>query len=287
MTLIALLAALILNVYLAPGGWRSARGFFAYAAWLQARLIASGLWNHAGGVALLLVPLLLPIALLQWFLGDALLGLVGLVLGMAALCFAFGGGETLETEVTTFSAAWRRGDAQASEAALAALAGGPLEPMAMEAQPEAATEHLMRRARTRLFAPIFWFVVLGPIGALGYRLSVMSRAFGDCHDNAGPGYCAAVTRWVAWLDYLPDRLLALALALAGHFSAAWQAWESTVGQAPGERLAETGIGALGLPVAEGPRDLTAETVHDAHALLRRALYVWIALVAVGVLLGIG
>ncbi len=287
MKLIALIVALLINSHLSPGGWRSARGFYRYAAWLQARLMPLHGWNHAGGLALLLVPLLAPVALLQWSLGDALFGLVGLVLGIAALCFAFGGGETLETEVAAFTAAWRRGDEAAAAAALNDLSGGQAGEMAFEDLPEAAAGHLVLRARTRLFAPIFWFVLLGPLGALGYRLAVLARGFGDCHDNAGPGYCARAGALVALLDWLPDRLMALALALAGHFGGAWDAWEQTAGEQAPRRLAETGLAALGIPPAGAPRDLTADAVADAHALLRRTLYVWLALVAAGVLFSIG
>ncbi len=286
MTLIALIIALFTNAYLPSGGWRSARGFFRYAAWLQGRLLPLGLWNRAGGLMLLLLPLLIPILLLQWGLDDALFGLLGVALGVLALCFAFGGGETLESEVAAFTAAWRRGDEAAAAAALNDLAGGPVEPMPFEQMAEAAAGHLILRARTRVFAPIFWFVLLGPVGAVGYRLAVLARAFGDCQDNAGPDYCGVAGRLIAFLDWLPDRFMALALALAGHFNAAWTVWEQEVSAEAPKRLAETGLGALGVPLAEAPRDLTAEAVVDAHALLRRALYVWLAVVAAGVLFAV-
>lgn len=286
MTLIALLAALLLNAYLPPGGWRSARGVFRYAGWLRNRLMAARLWDGAAGLVALIGPLVLVLAAVQWLFDDVVFGLGSLVLGVLALAFAFGGGDTLEAEVSAFTMAWRRGDQAGSDSALGALAGAAIEPMAMEAQPQAATEHLFCRARTRLFAPIFWFALLGPVGAVGYRLSVLARAFGESHDNAGPDYCQAASRWLSWLDYAPDRLMALALALAGHFNAAWQAWEQTSDQTPNQRLSQTGIGALGLPVDEGPRDLTIATLEDAHALMRRALYLWLALVAVGSLFGL-
>ena len=287
MTLIALIVSLLINSHLPPGGWRSARGFYRYAAWLQGRLMPLHAWNHAGGLALLLLPLLLPVVLLQWSLGETLFGLPGLVLGIVALCFAFGGGETLESEVAAFTAAWRRGDEPAAAAALNDLAGGQAVEVAFEDMPEAAAGQLVLRARTRLFAPVFWFVLIGPLGAFGYRLAVLARGFGDCHDNAGPEYCGRAAALVALLDWLPDRLMALALALAGHFSSAWRVWEQTAAETPPRRLAETGLGALGVPLADAPRDLTADAVADAHALLRRTLYVWLALVAAGVLLNIG
>jgi len=287
MKLFALIIALLINGQLSAGGWRSARGFNRYADWLRQRLMPAGLWNHAGGLALLLVPFVVLLGVVQVLMGHWLLGAVGLALGVIALCFAFGGGEPLETEVAAFTAAWRRGDEAEAQAALSALAGAVVEPVPMEQMPEWAATYLLRRGRTRLFAPIFWFVLLGPVGAVGYRLVVLARAFGECHDNAGPGYCQRAEQLVALLEWLPDRFMALALALGGHFSAAAQAWEQSSGPADGDRLSQAGLGALGLPPADETvaRDLTAEAVDDAHGLLRRALYIWLAALAGGVLLG--
>ena len=284
MTLIAVILALLINSHLSPGGWRSARGFNHYADWLRGRLLPLGLWDHAGGLALLLLPVLMPLGLLQWLAGGWLFGLLGVLLAVGALLFAFGGGETLEAEVAAFTTAWQRGDEAAAQNALDAMAGASQPVTPLEAMPEAAAGHLVLRARTRLFAPVFWLLVLGPVGAFGYRIVVLARAFGACHDNAGPGYCASVERLIGLLDWLPDRLMALSLALAGHFNAAWQAWEYNPGQPVSKRLSETGLGALGLPPADSPRDLTAQAVIDAHAMLRRGLYVWLAAIAAGVLL---
>jgi len=224
MQLIAILIAFILTGLLSPGGWRSARGFNRLADWLRQRLLPLGLWNHAGGLIAVVIPALLLVLLVQWLVGGWLFGLVGGALGVIALLFAFGGGETLEAEVAAFTSAWRRGDEAAAQRALEAIAGSSLEPVPLEAMPELAAEHLVIRARTRWFAPVFWFVVLGPVGAFGYRLVVLARAFGDFHDNTGPGYCQCSARLITILDWLPNRLMALALALVGHFNATRQAW---------------------------------------------------------------
>ncbi|PWG62936.1 regulatory signaling modulator protein AmpE [Spiribacter halobius] len=284
MNLLALLAALWLNGRLPPGGWRSARGFYRYGRWLRARLQPLGLWNHGGGLALLLMGPLLAVLVVQWLVYDLLFGLGGLALGVLALCFAFGGGEPLETELRRFLAALRAGDTAGARAALAGLQGGQPAPADDEALPEAAVVALALRARTRVFAPVFWFLLLGLIGAFGYRLLVLSRAFGDCHDNAGPGYCAAAGQAVAFADWLPNRLLALALALAGDFAAVRRAWSGAVAE-DDRRLGAAALGALGIPPTGGERDLTAAAVQDAGRLMRRALYVWLAGVAVGVLAG--
>lgn len=285
MSLIVLLAALWLNGRLAPGGWRSARGFYRYARWLRARLQPLGLWNHGGGLALLLAGPLLLLLLIQLVLDGLLFGLGWAVLGVAALCFAFGGGDPLETEVRRFLAAWRAGDGAGARAALAALqAGDTRAPAEDEALPEAAARALALRARTRVFAPVFWFLVLGPVGAFGYRVLVLARAFGDCHDNAGPGFCGAAGASVRVADWLPNRLLALALAIAGHFQAVHAAWRGAPAD-DDERLAAAALAGLGIPAAGAARDLTAGAVRDTGGLIRRALYVWLAAVALGVLAG--
>lgn len=286
MQLIAILIAFILTGLLSPGGWRSARGFNRLADWLRQRLLPLGLWNHAGGLIAVVIPALLLVLLVQWLVGGWLFGLVGGALGVIALLFAFGGGETLEAEVAAFTSAWRRGDEAAAQRALEAIAGSSLEPVPLEAMPELAAEHLVIRARTRWFAPVFWFVVLGPVGAFGYRLVVLARAFGDVHDNTGPGYCQCSARLITILDWLPNRLMALALALVGHFNATRQAWAATVDQDEQQRLSSAGLGALGLAPSDGPRDLTAEAVGDTHAMLRRGLYVWLAAIAAATLLGL-
>ena len=286
MQLIAILIAFILTGLLSPGGWRSARGFNRLADWLRQRLLPLGLWNHAGGLVAVVIPSLLLMLLVQWLAGGWLFGLAGVALGVVALLFAFGGGETLESEVAAFTSAWRRGDEAAAQYALEAIAGSALEPVPLEEMPELAAEHLVIRARTRWFAPVFWFMVLGPVGALGYRLVVLARAFGDVHDNTGPGYCQCSARLITILDWLPNRLMALALALVGHFNAARQAWAATVDQDEQRRLSSAGLGALGLAPSDGPRDLTGEAVGDTHALLRRGLYVWLAGIAAATLLGL-
>lgn len=290
MKIVALLIALLANSFMSPGGWRSARGFNRYASALQQRLLPMGLWDRALGVAMLLVPMMLPVLILQLLTANVLFGLVWLILSVLALCFAFGGGETIEAELAHFLSAWRQGDEELARAGLVALRSGqPADDLAFDAMPEAAASAIVLRARTRLFAPVFWFMIFGPVGAVGYRLVVLASAFADSYDNTGPQFCFSVERLVFWLDWLPNRLLVLALALAGHFSWAWSCWEQSEGQADEVRLTTTSAGAVGLPPAtdEAPRDFTSEAVADTHALLRRALYVWIAFVAALVLFGLG
>lgn len=284
MKVIALLIALFVNSLMPPGGWRSATGFNRYAAWLQQRLMPMGLWDQPLGAAILLLPLLLPVLALQLVFSDALLGFVWIGLSILALCFAFGGGETIETELAHFLMAWRQGDEPAARASLTVLQGGSpslADDVEFAALPEAAASAMVLRARTRLFSPVFWFMIFGPVGAVAYRFVVLARAFSDGHDNTGPRFCECLARLLGWLDWLPNRLLVLGLALAGHFKWAWSRWETAGSDNEDARLINAAFGAV------GSTDDSLEAVEDAHALLRRALYVWVAFAAALVLFGLG
>ncbi|HKJ95516.1 MAG TPA: hypothetical protein VKA32_07800, partial [Gammaproteobacteria bacterium] len=164
-------------------------------------------------------------------------------------------------------------------------------PVADERLPEAAVRGLFAHGHERLFGALFWFVLLGPAGAAGYRLVALSRDFAAGSDGAGRGLVAAAQGAFRWLSWLPVRGLAAAFALAGsfvHCMEGWRAARSTRG-VPGNRdhelLAATGLGALGVPPLGGDRDVLERTLEDALALQRRARMIWIALIALLTLAG--
>lgn len=75
-------------------------------------------------------------------------------------------------------------------------------------------EEMLREFIDDLFSVIFWFLLLGPAGALLYRLvSYLSKA--DAQDAMG--WRAEIL--LEWLDWIPSRMIALGFAFFGHFSA--------------------------------------------------------------------
>ena len=63
----------------------------------------------------------------------------------------------------------------------------------------------------RLFSPIFWFAVLGPVGALFFRMGVTLKVAGSPH----AADVEIATRLYDILVWTPARLLAVGLGLAG------------------------------------------------------------------------
>lgn len=71
------------------------------------------------------------------------------------------------------------------------------------------------RGFERIFAVVFWFVIIGPFGALLYRLSALYRE--QCEVDSGDARAAA--KWL-WLLELPAvRLMGLTWAFVGNFEA--------------------------------------------------------------------
>lgn len=111
-------------------------------------------------------------------------------------------------------------------------------------------EATLRHSHHDLFAPIFWFVVLGPAGALLYRLAYLLKLeWAGKHDDFGDFARQAFD----WLDWLPARLTAASFAVVGDFEDAVYCWRTQApawpNQAQGIILA-SGAGALGVRLGE-------------------------------------
>jgi|GEM_PF-1742917 AmpE protein len=90
----------------------------------------------------------------------------------------------------------------------------------------------LRHALRGLFAPVFYWLLLGPLGlALVVLHSLFARA-------ATAGTAAAVAERVTpLLDALPAWALLLSLALVGNFEATLAAWRERAGEPVADRLA--------------------------------------------------
>ena len=74
------------------------------------------------------------------------------------------------------------------------------------------------RGFERLFAVLFWFFVLGPVGAIMYRLVFLSAQKDD----------KLAQRWLWILEWPSVRVLGLSFALTGNFSGCMSQWRESV-----------------------------------------------------------
>jgi len=159
----------------------------------------------------------------------------------------------------------------------------------------ALVEAAVYGALRRRFGVLLWFFLLGPAGALGYRLAqTLGR---DAALSLDAATRLAARRLADALDWLPAHLMVFAMALVSDFDAvmgAWRAWHHTSGS-PRTRLDPDFLGAVaraGVDADVAAGDGYAEDVSDpvtelAHArlVIRRVLVVWLAVVALLVLAG--
>ncbi len=304
MNLIALLAALLIE--------RLATQFFHWRRmrWLD-RLIDAGFarmssfahWPAMLVVVLIAILLVLPVAVITFALGDALLGFPYLALAIAVLFFSLGPKDIGE-DVDEYCAAIERDDDEAIRQTARALIEGDVPPESLDRM-RAVEAAIVVQANNRLFAVIFWFVVLGPLGPLGawaYRVTDLIRRravfsaarAGGPDTEPGPIAREAAVELHAWLAWLPARLTALGYAVAGHFDGALQAWrgarqtsQRTTAETNELLLAAVGTGAMALEDADEDeiQDRGIRGASAANRLVFRQLLIWLVVIAALTLYG--
>jgi len=131
----------------------------------------------------------------------------------------------------------------------------------------------------RIFSVLFWFVLLGPVGAVLYRVieSVSTQTMTAAK---------LAQQMKEVLDWLPVRVETFLFALGGHFTAVFACWKRGVfkGLSSNDQfLSECGIAAL--DVLEGDRlSETGVAEQEALALVDRVLVIGLVILAVIVLL---
>ena len=291
-TLVAVVAALVLG-HVAPAPVASLRRFHWWARWLDwigTHAGEGGFWQGRSGLWLALLPPVLLVLLLQVLLHDRLWGLLGLLFGVVVLVCAWGPRD-LDIDV---EAALDTSDPESRGARLAQLAP---EPGVAMTEDSLLPGSLMRSALRRWFAPLFWFLLLGPVGAALYRLAeraALVEAARLPEENA-----AGARVLLQWLEWPVAQLMALALALAGNFDLVFRAWRSAGGdrwQVQSGFLEAAGRAAVRGELAEEAEDYLREgepvpfagdlvELRDAMSLVWRMLLVWLAVLALLVIAG--
>ncbi len=123
----------------------------------------------------------------------------------------------------------------------------PAEQLSSNEVARLAIEEALIASHRHVFAPLLWFVVLGPAGALFYRLALFfCRQWGS--DEHG-GFGQFSRRTFAAIDWLPLRVSAAAFAIVGDFEDAVFCWRTQAARwsdAPLGILLASGAGALGV-----------------------------------------
>ena len=273
MTFIITLIALIIERFFDWSHVRQWHWFTTYQAWLVTRV--SRLHPYLALLVCVLPPLLV-VGLLDLLLSDAFY-LVKLIFDTGILIYCLGP-NNFWAQVYACIKVLHNEDPQVAMASAQKLFGITLDenPLTFHTL---FTNAIFIEANRRVFAVFFWFVLLGPVGAMLYRLIDL------CKLRSITAKFAA-TQMQGILDWLPVRMLAFFFALGGHFTAVIHHWKRGVWSAPVANdvfLTDCGIAALDiLELQVLPIDGSAEK--ETLALLDRTFIILLVILAIGVLL---
>lgn len=290
LTLIAVVLSLVLG-HIAPG-LAVLRGYGWFTAWLKRLgrwLGDQGVWRGRFGLLIGIGLPVLAVAAVQWLLDDRYYGLplFGFALGVLVMSW---GPRDLDLDV---DAVVEARDPAARRAAAAALFPEGGEPVL---EGPALVEAVFRCALWRWFGVLFWFLLLGAAGAIGYRLVALA-AQGRAQSLLPPAQGEAAKDFLALLNWPVAHLMTFGLALAADFDgvlAAWRDWHANGGW----RLDTGFLGAAARAsvvcelieedayAVDGPAQAPALLeLRDAMSLVWRVLLLWLAVLAIFVIAG--
>jgi len=174
-------------------------------------------WRDVLGFLVIIAVPLVVLLLVNRFLHAALGTSGSFLLALAVLIYSFGPRD-LDTDVAEVLEA---GDEEKRKQALGQLLDGPV-PETDSACRAAAVEAVFQQALRRWFGVIFWFAVLGIVGALLYRMV-------DWLDSEEPKVSSEqrgrFVRLQQIMDWPAAQLMTLSLAIATDFDSVFKAWK--------------------------------------------------------------
>jgi AmpE protein len=266
----------------------------------QAERLAN--WPAIIPVILLGLVLVLPVFAVIWFLGGTLAGFAYLLLAVVVLFFSLGPRDIGE-EVREYCKALASDDEERVHIAAKAIVEAEV-PETLSERTSCVEAAVCVQANNRLFAVVFWFVVLGPLGPLAawaYRVTdlirrraVFSAAREEQADSHSIRIRDAAEMLHGWLAWMPARLTAVGYAAAGHMDDAIAALraptedrDSSTSARSESLLARVGIAALALQDRpdETPTERAIRGAEAANHLVFKLLLIWAVIIAAMTLYG--
>jgi membrane protein required for beta-lactamase induction len=275
MTFIIICIALIVERFFHWTDLRHWRRFMQYEQWI-ARYI-----NHlpsSVSLILCLLPPLLLVGMIEHVVSGWLYGAVKLIFGIVVLLYCLGP-NNLWAQVYRCLSELHKDDPATGAKLVETYFGIPIEEESQLFH-QLFVKAIFLAAQERIFSVIFWFVLLGPVGAVLYRL------IGFSSEQSALGVRDTAVKAKKILDWLPVRIFTLFFALCGHFKNVFIIWKKYLFKGLNENiflLNECGIAALDV-VENGciPEDGSAEK--ETLELLDRVFVMALVVVAVVVLI---
>lgn len=254
-------------------------------------------WPSLIPVILLALALVLPVFGVIFSLGRTDDGtsrvLADLLLSIVVLLFSLGPRDIGE-EIDEYCRALEAEDDEQIQHATKAIVEGDVPDDERE-RIRRVEEAVCIQANNRLFAVVFWFMVLGPLAAWAYRVTDLIRrraVFTAARDEESAVNAAqirdAAVMLHGWLAWIPARLTAVGYATAGNFDEALAALrapsaerDASTSERSEHLLARVGVAALSIQ-DEPDETATERGIRGAAAaktLVFRLLLFWAVVIA--------
>ncbi len=228
-------------------------------------------------IALLFLPLLIVIWILDGLFDHALFGIFELGFNVL-IVFACLGPKDLDQQIDFYIDAVETGsDAEKINAAKKIAGDGVVAELA--AQATQVSRAIFVEANRRLYAMIFWFLILGPVGAVAYRL--FDQFVSQKRIIEGLDAVKAKTRQlIAWIDWLPVHLTLFAYMVSGNFDAGMQSFRkldktaADLTEENAEMLRQIGFSSIQVGEIDG-NAAAVDCIKKSRGLVLRALIVWV------------
>lgn len=246
---------------------------------------------------LIYAPVVALVGLLNGFLGDVLLGLFGIIIAVVVLLFSFGTRD-LNDELGEYLLFWRANNKDHYRAVAKKYFSLGSWAVDDEEMHRAVFGEVLQRSCFYLFTPIFWFLVLGPMGAMICGMCALIVRQGENEQVDVSVFSSELVQSSQELQeilaWLPARIMALSFSIIGRFStvitSALQSFVATE-RATYDVLNDCASDALSLlPLVEDKevmREQAEMQMIGLQSLLSRTLGLWLLGVAVFSIFGFG
>jgi membrane protein required for beta-lactamase induction len=262
--------------------------FIHYSDWMRQKLQQ---WSIRNDTLILLIILFIPVfvvALVYQQLGN-LLSLLAFIFSVAVFVFCIGPRD-IHNKANKYVEALERGDQKETNELLGEIFEGETPPEEESQLIRRINEILLIAANNNFLGMVFWFVILGPVGAVIYRLNhVLLKSLRAEQAEEKNSFFQSTQLLFSILNWLPSHLTAITYAITGSFVDAIHQWKIHKSydhldpDAANNMLIDTGFGAIQFEPDHKVFD--GQTIYDILGLCRRTIIVWITLIAILTLAG--
>jgi membrane protein required for beta-lactamase induction len=255
--------------------------FFGYQQWMHSKLSQIANWNDTlSFTSIIVVPTIL-VSLIHYQLYH-MTALLGFLFSVVVLAYCLGPEDIYGVAKRLVELEDKEDDPSDLRSATAVLFNAPL-PEDDHSLYRTVNQKLLISTNNCILAVLFWFSVLGPMGAILYRLAYIAHKSNIDNEQRSEEYKTAAALFFAIINWIPAHLTALCFAVTGSFVDALHHWkESKVknhldADESESMLADVGLGSLHYKEASDAENPAA--VKAVLALAKRSVILWLTALA--------